>query len=88
MEEQSDTPRTDAAKDQMVRVPMKFINKIERERDEARAEVERLRSALVDVVNQIRKCDPVDELGHRMTMNRAYLEAETLLDSATTEAKP
>ena len=46
MEEQSDTPRTDAAKDQMVRVPMKFINKIERERDEARAEVERLRSAL------------------------------------------
>ncbi len=38
MEEQSDTPRTDAAKDQMVRVPMKFINKIERERDEARAE--------------------------------------------------
>jgi len=59
-----------------------------RERDEARAEVERLRSALVDLVNQIRKCGPVDELGHRMTMNRAYLEAETLLDSATTEAKP
>ena len=47
MGEQSDTPRTDAAKDQMVRVPMKFINKIERERDEARAEVERLRSAFV-----------------------------------------
>ena len=57
-----------------------------RERDEARAEVERLRSTLIDVVNQIRKCDPVDELGHRMTMNRACLEAETLLDSAATEA--
>ena len=50
MEEQSDTPRTDAAKDQMVRVPMKFINKIERERDEARAEVERLRAELFFVL--------------------------------------
>ena len=37
MEEQSDTPRTNAAKDQMVRVSMKFINKIARERDEALA---------------------------------------------------
>jgi hypothetical protein len=37
MSEQSDTPRTDAVKDQMVRVPIKFINKIARERDEARA---------------------------------------------------
>ena len=37
MKEQSDMPRTDAAKDQMVRVPMKFINKIARERDEALA---------------------------------------------------
>ena len=62
------------------------VDVITRERDEARAEVERLRSTLIDVVNQIRKCDPVDELGHRMTMNRACLEAETLLDSAATEA--
>ena len=47
MSEQSDTPRTDAATGQIMRVPMKFINKIARERDEARAEVERLRSAFV-----------------------------------------
>ena len=134
MEEQSDTPRTDAAaqfvshfgwqvhadfartlerelatatrerdearaiandrdamvdhRDRALTAMYQRVDVITQERDEARAEVERLRSALVDVVNQIRKCDPVDELGHRMTMNRAYLEAETLLDSATTEAKP
>ena len=34
------------------------------------------REALTDLVNQIRKCDPVDDLGHRMTMNVAYLRAE------------
>ena len=134
MEEQSDTPRTDAAaqfvshfgwqvhadfaralerelatatrerdearaiandrdamvdhRDRALTAMYQRVDVITQERDEARAEVERLRSALVDLVNQIRKCDPVDELGHRMTMNRAYLEAETLLDSATTEAKP
>ena len=65
---------------------MAKVDAITRERDRARAEVERMRSTLIDVVNQIRKCDPVDELGHRMTMNRACLEAETLLDSAATEA--
>jgi len=46
MEEQSDTPRTNAAKDQMVRVPMKFINKIARERDEALVSVDTLRAAI------------------------------------------
>ena len=109
MEEQSDTPRTDAAvKYGIVDVGDKWtgtnplgmdvvdvetsrdlereLATATRERDEARAEVERLRSALVDLVNQILKCGPVDELGHRMTMNRACLEAETLLDSAATEA--
>ena len=101
MKEQSDTPRTDSAARQatgkiffhlrgwvLANALERELATATRERDEARAEVERLRSTLIDVVNQIRKCDPVDELGHRMTMNRACLEAETLLDSAATEAKP
>jgi hypothetical protein len=43
------------------------------------AERDGLRAALIDLVNQIRKCAPTDMFGHQMTMNMAYFEAEKLL---------
>ena len=50
----------------------------------------RAEDALIDLVNQIRKSNPVDDHGHDLKMNRAYLEAERLLDStaATTGSAP
>jgi hypothetical protein len=35
--------------------------------------------ALRALVEQIEKCDPVDECGHHFTMNKAYLDAKELL---------
>lgn len=49
----------------------------------------RAEDALKDLVNQIRKTRPVDDHGHRVTMNMAYLEACKLLDvSAAQQADP
>lgn len=42
-------------------------------------EINKLHAALRDLVNQIRKCDPVDDNGHKMTMNMAYLKAVEVL---------
>ena len=99
--EQSDTPRTDAAAERgsdlggantmwsgiwpLARDLERELAAATRERDEARAEAERLRSALIDLVNQTRRCDPVDELGHRMVMNMAYIEADKLIDGSSEE---
>lgn len=45
--------------------------------------------ALKNLVNQIRKTSPVDDHGHKLTMNMAYLEACKLLDaSAEQQADP
>jgi hypothetical protein len=50
----------------------------------------RAEDALIDLVNQIRKSNPVDDHGHDLKMNRAYLEAAKLLDSTapTTGSAP
>jgi hypothetical protein len=50
----------------------------------------RAEDALIDLVNQIRKTNPVDDHGHDLKMNRAYLEAQKLLDSTapTTGSAP
>ncbi len=40
----------------------------------------RAEDALVDLVNQIRKTSPIDDHGHDLTMNMAYLKAVELLD--------
>lgn len=36
--------------------------------------------ALADLLNQIRKTAPIDDHGHKLTMNMAYLKAVELLD--------
>jgi len=38
------------------------------------------RSALIDLVNQITKTNPVDDHGHDLKMNAAYIKAVKLLD--------
>ena len=38
-------------------------------------------AALINLVNQIRKANPVDDHGHQFSTNRAYLEAVKLLDA-------
>jgi hypothetical protein len=42
----------------------------------------RAEDALINLVNQIRKSNPVDDHGHDLKMNRAYIEASKLLDSS------
>ena len=42
----------------------------------------RAEDALIDLVNQIRKTSPVDDHGHLLTMNMAYIKSVQLLDSA------
>lgn len=42
----------------------------------------RAEDTLINLVNQLRKINPIDDHGHDLKMNRAYLEAEKLLDAA------
>jgi len=47
----------------------------------------RAEDALIDLVNQISKTNPVDDHGHNLKMNMAYIKAVELLDaSAASEA--
>lgn len=62
--------------------------------DAAEAQVKALKAerddsllpALVDLVNQIRKCEPEDRLGHPMMNNRAFIEAVQVLDEVAARA--
>lgn len=45
----------------------------------------RAEDALIDLVNQIRKTSPIDDHGHKLTMNRAYLKAVELLDASAAQ---
>ena len=49
--------------------------------DDALDSLELIRATLADLVNQVRKSDPVDQDGHELVWNRAYLEAVKLLDA-------
>ena len=95
MEEQSDTPRTDAA-EQFVpyfgwQVHADFVRDLERElaaatreRDEARAEVERLRSVLLGHVPHVYEGNCPDRVDP--TQRDSYCPACRIL--AATEPKP
>jgi hypothetical protein len=43
--------------------------------------IESLCRALIDLVNQIIKTNPIDDHGHNLQTNRAFLESVKLLDS-------
>ena len=78
MSEQSDTPRTG------VLVPSEELKKLQRERDEARTEVERLRSVLLGHVPHVYEGNCPDRVDP--TQRDSYCPACRIL--AATEPKP